>query len=263
MSATHSTKSNRRCRYYISQAMLQFRQTEAGNVQRIAAEPLEATVVERVMDLLRSGNELLSVVEPCHVSGLRKQQLMSQAKTLADQWDRFTPHEQITHLRHFVRRVIVGRTELRVTVSRRALVALLLEDVPFSDDNPHADDAYDIRIPVSLKRCGIEMKLIVPNGDQLSAHPITIRALRVAVRKALLWNQSLVTGEVASMRELATRERVAPSYIGTLIKLAFLAPDIIEAIVRGEVPVELSLYRLKKGFPLNWAAQRITLGFSG
>jgi site-specific DNA recombinase len=116
---------------------------------------------------------------------------------------------------------------------------------------------------VNLKRCGIEMKLIVPNGEQPKAHPITIRALQEAVRKALLWNQALVTGQAASLRELATQEHVTPSYIGTLIKLAFLAPDIIEAIVRGEVPVELSLDCLKKGFPLDWQAQRKTLGFSG
>ena len=72
-----------------------------------------------------------------------------------------------------------------------------------------------------------------------------------------------MTGQAASLRELATQEHVTPSYIGTLIKLAFLAPDIIEAIVRGEVLVELSLDCLKKGFPLDWQAQRKTLGFSG
>jgi DNA invertase Pin-like site-specific DNA recombinase len=264
MSATHSTKSNRRCRYYISQAVLQFREADAGSVQRIAAESLEATIIGKLMDLLRSGNELLAAVGPCKVSGLRKQQLVSQAKTLAGQWDRLTPHEQITHLKQFVRRVIVGRTELRVSLSRQALVALLLEDPPFTDDEARAaNDAYGITIPVNLKRCGIEMKLIVPNGVQPKAHPITIGALQEAVRKALLWNQALVTGQAASLRELATQEQVTPSYIGTLIKLAFLAPDIIEAIVRREVPVELSLDRLKKGFPLDWEAQRKTLGFSG
>jgi hypothetical protein len=150
MSATHSTKSNRRCRYYVSQAVLQFREHEAGSVQRIAAESLEATIVGKLMDLLRSGNELLSVMEPCHVSGLRKQQLVSQAKTLSGQWDRLTPHEQITHLKQFVRRVSIGRTELRVTLSRWALVAVLLEDVPFTDNEARAaDDAYDITIPVT------------------------------------------------------------------------------------------------------------------
>jgi hypothetical protein len=50
------------------------------------------------------------------------------------------------------------------------------------------------------------------------------------------------------MRDLAKQENVAPSYIGALIQLAFLAPDIIEAIMRGDVPVALSLGSLKKRF---------------
>jgi site-specific DNA recombinase len=65
------------------------------------------------------------------------------------------------------------------------------------------------------------------------------------------------------MRDLAKQENVAPSYIGSFIRLALLAPDIIEAIVRGDVPAKLSLDRLKKGFPLDWDAQRKTLGFRG
>lgn len=170
----------------------------------------------------------------------------------------------MAHLRNFVRRVIVGRTELRVTLSRRSLVTLLPND-PASAQNttPAVDDDYEMTIPVSLKRCGIEMKLIVPSGEQPTAHPITIRALEDAVRKALIWNRALVTGQVTSIKELAKQEHVTPPYIGHLVKLAFLAPDIIEAIMHGDVPAELSLGRLKKGFSLDWDAQRKTLGFSG
>lgn len=117
-------------------------------------------------------------------------------------------------------------------------------------------------IAVSLKRSGIEMKLMVPNGDQPTAHPITIRALQDAVRKALIWNHALVTGQVASIKELAKREHVTPPRIGHLVRLAFLAPGIIQAIMRSEVPVDVSLGRVKEGFPLDWDGQRKTPGFS-
>ena len=263
MSPTHSTKGNRRCRYYISQAILQFREAEAGSVQRIAAEPLEATIVGKLIALLGTAKDLVSVIEPCRVSGLHKHQLVWQAKTLASQWDRLTPHNQMSHLKHFVRRIIVGRNELRLTLSRRSLVTLLLDDPAFGEDTTQTmDDHYEMTIPVSLKRCGIETKLILPSSEQPTAHPITIRALQDAVRKALLWNHALLTGQVASTKALAKQEHVTPPYIGHLVKLAFLAPDIIEAIMRGDVPVALSLGRLKKGFPLDWDAQRKTFGFS-
>ena len=65
------------------------------------------------------------------------------------------------------------------------------------------------------------------------------------------------------MTELAKREKVTQRYIAHLIKLAFLAPDIIQSMARSEIPPELSLDRLKKGFPLDWNEQRRTLGFNG
>ena len=43
--------------------------------------------------------------------------------------------------------------------------------------------------------------------------------------------------------------------------MAFLAPDIMDAIKLGKVPTGLSLDRLKKGFSLDWEEQRVTLGF--
>jgi site-specific DNA recombinase len=92
--------------------------------------------------------------------------------------------------------------------------------------------------------------------------PITIQALQDAVRKARVWNQALVTGEVCTMTEPARQEHVTQRYIAHLIGLAFLAPDIIEAILPGNVPVDLSLGRLKKGFPLDWKEQRKAFGFT-
>jgi hypothetical protein len=46
------------------------------------------------------------------------------------------------------------------------------------------------------------------------------------------------------------------------LPLAFLAPDIVEAILQGRQPVELTVLRLKRiGLPLSWVEQRRLLGF--
>ena len=60
---------------------------------------------------------------------------------------------------------------------------------------------------------------------------------------------------------LELKRIVTQRYVAHLIKLAFLAPDIMVAIIRGKVPADLSLDRLKKGFPLDWTEQRTALGF--
>jgi hypothetical protein len=46
------------------------------------------------------------------------------------------------------------------------------------------------------------------------------------------------------------------------LPLAFLAPDIVEAILQGRQPVELTALRLKRTrLPLSWVEQRRLLGF--
>ncbi len=51
-------------------------------------------------------------------------------------------------------------------------------------------------------------------------------------------------------------------YVSRIMRLAFLAPDIVEAILDGYQPVDLELEKLLKGIPIGWDAQRRALGFS-
>jgi len=57
------------------------------------------------------------------------------------------------------------------------------------------------------------------------------------------------------MAELSRAEGVTQRYIAHIIKLAWLAPDIMEDII-------ISLGILKKGIPLDWQEQRKRFGFS-
>jgi hypothetical protein len=50
--------------------------------------------------------------------------------------------------------------------------------------------------------------------------------------------------------------------VSRCLPLAYLAPDIVEAILQGRQPVELTVLRLKRiGLPLSWVEQRRLLGF--
>ncbi len=67
------------------------------------------------------------------------------------------------------------------------------------------------------------------------------------------------------MRTLAERNGSHESDISRILPLAFLAPDIVEAILDGRQPVELTAESLKRlpALPTDWDAQRRLLGFSG
>ncbi|WP_246337306.1 hypothetical protein [Azospirillum oleiclasticum] len=60
------------------------------------------------------------------------------------------------------------------------------------------------------------------------------------------------------------REGVSDRYVGHLLPLAFLAPDIVEAIVAGRQPPGLTAESLIKrtDLPLDWDRQREALGFT-
>ena len=62
--------------------------------------------------------------------------------------------------------------------------------------------------------------------------------------------------------DLAEALDVDRSYVGRIMRLALLAPDIVEAIVRGEEPSGMSLEGLTKVMPTLWEEQRERFGFA-
>ena len=75
------------------------------------------------------------------------------------------------------------------------------------------------------------------------------------------WNEAILSGDVPSFEALIRRDDLNPRQTHRLRKLAFLAPDIIEAIILGQIPETLSLEVLKRDFPSAWDAQRRHFGF--
>jgi hypothetical protein len=65
----------------------------------------------------------------------------------------------------------------------------------------------------------------------------------------------LESGEFATVAELAEREAIAPSYMTRVLRLTLLAPDIVETILHGSHPPELTIARLLEPFGLHWHEQ--------
>ena len=81
-------------------------------------------------------------------------------------------------------------------------------------------------------------------------------------RRAHRCFETLVSGRVRSVAELATVEGISDRYVSSLLPLAFLAPDIVEAIAAGRQPPELTAHRLIRtvDLPIAWPAQKQLLG---
>ena len=60
------------------------------------------------------------------------------------------------------------------------------------------------------------------------------------------------------LKEIAAEQGISGSYVTRLLRLAFLAPDIVTAILNGRHPPQLTANRLMDDtrLPPDWAAQR-------
>ena len=87
-------------------------------------------------------------------------------------------------------------------------------------------------------------------------------ALVQALGRAFAWLQAIESGEFRSVSDLARGLDVDNSYVGRILKLTTLAPDIIEAILNGDEPSGLSLAQLIRTFPMDWEQQRAQFGFA-
>lgn len=263
MSPTHTRKGNRRYRYYVSQAVLQYRESDIGEVTRVPAQAIENIVTGKLLDLLHTPIELFDRIFQSVLPATQRQAVITRARKLANSWAHLPPSKQIACLKRVIKAIRISRDHLDVTFSRAGLITTLMET---QDDTgtlvDPVKDAYQISTPVCLKRCGLETRLIIDNVAPAPAHNRSTRVIQETLAKALVWNETLLRGEVASTNALAKREGVNQRHIARLLSLAWLAPDIMKAIMRGDIPSTLSLASLKKGFPLDWEEQRKVLGFT-
>jgi ParB-like chromosome segregation protein Spo0J len=81
------------------------------------------------------------------------------------------------------------------------------------------------------------------------------------VVRARGWFDDLISGRAVSMVAIAQREGISDRYVSTLMPLAFLAPDIVEAIAAGQQPADLTAETLIRhvDLPLDWNDQRVLL----
>ena len=88
------------------------------------------------------------------------------------------------------------------------------------------------------------MRLVIPAGAARRQTPRQDPVLIKAVTRAHVWKDRLLSGNAPSLRAIASAEGLRESYVGRIVRLAFLAPDIIEAFLDGHQPADLDLRTL-------------------
>jgi site-specific DNA recombinase len=117
-----------------------------------------------------------------------------------------------------------------------------------------------IDLPMRIRKRGVEMKLVIGGNEVKNMDTTLIKA----IARGRAWFKELVDGKVASIAELARREGLNTRYVAQQIELAFLSPTIVETILQGRQPVELTFECLKRmgDLPRSWSDQKRCLGIT-
>ena len=118
-----------------------------------------------------------------------------------------------------------------------------------------------VHVPMKIRRRGGRKLVIAPDGSTGWAPPRAQidNTLVKALARAHRWRRLLESGRYANVEEIAAAEKINASYISRILRLALLAPDIVEAILDGRQPREMQLADLLSPFPVEWETQRRSL----
>ena len=115
-----------------------------------------------------------------------------------------------------------------------------------------------VHIPLTVRRRGGQKVVIAPDGTEAPAVGVAARidsTLVKALARAFRWRRMLESGVVATVGEIATREKINKSYVSRILRLTLLAPEIVEAILDGRHAPEMTLRGLMKGVAVEWGPQ--------
>lgn len=114
-------------------------------------------------------------------------------------------------------------------------------------------DTIIIHVPFRIVKRGGRKGMQLPEGSALQRK--TDNTLVKALARAFRWKRMLESGEFTTIAELAAKEKLAASYLARVLRMAQLAPEIVEAIAAGTQPSEMTVAHLLYPFPAVWGEQ--------
>ena len=122
-------------------------------------------------------------------------------------------------------------------------------------------DVISIEIPMTFKKRGGRKVIVLPDGSH--GHPVpsaTIDNTMIkSIARAFRWQRLLENGTYTCLDDIARSEKISASFVSRYHRLVLLAPDIVEAILDGRQPAQLTMKDLLDAFSVMWTDQRDSL----
>jgi hypothetical protein len=110
-------------------------------------------------------------------------------------------------------------------------------------------------IPLSIRKRNGRPKILPPKDhcarEGRTQDPHVLRA----IARAWKWRRQLESGAVSTIQDIAVAENVSDRFIGRMIRLAYLSPDVLEHLVVRRDPPSVSVIDLITAVNLPWSEQ--------
>ena len=259
MTPTHANKRGRRYRYYVSQSLIKRGRPKGSDAgRRVPAGDVEQLVAYRITGFLCDDaaifDAIASFVEDINV----RRSIIKQAAELAGNWRDLKPLEKRRILQCFVARIEVGRESVIMRVRPGRIADIVKPDNEALRIDKAASDVeptLDLVIPARLKRIGMETKLLI--GGTGGPRGTPDRSMLRLLAQANRYRKMMLDGQGRTMSELAREAGVGRPYFCRIVRLGFLAPDVVNALLRDRHPPELTAQQLSRQtkLPNGWEDQ--------
>ncbi|WPB83740.1 hypothetical protein [Sediminicoccus rosea] len=116
-----------------------------------------------------------------------------------------------------------------------------------------------VRVPLAIRRRPGRKVVVMPAGEQITPAALASRADPAVVKalaRAFRYQRLLDEGRYGSVTEFASAEKIDRGYLGRLLRLTLLSPDLVEEILDDRPFPNHGLLRLLASVAENWAEQR-------
>jgi site-specific DNA recombinase len=258
MTPTHATKKAKRYRYYISASLLVRDRSQARNGMRVPAGDIEGLVLDRLRAFFSSRTHIGDAFAPLDLDAHAIDTALRNAFELSQRWLTAPPVEMRSLVRDIVDQVTVTADRVEIRLSR-AKVATALKARGLRE-RPDLDPVV-VSFEAKLRRAGKGKRLVIANGAEAEVNV----GLVELIKEAFAIRNQLLSGSDDSIEAMSGRLGMNKAGLTSLIRLSYLAPEIVGALLAGQHPIELTparLLRLSKNLPHDWKEQRRFLGFA-
>ncbi len=178
-----------------------------------------------------------------------------------------------TILTEAIERVVLHEASVNILISKQQLISIL-QQAPSNAGNANPSvmqtamidhpETIELTVDVAFRSyAGRKIAFSAKRGVVNIRHTNHDQSLVTAIVRSYKWNKMIEAGELKSAVDIALKEKVERTYAGDVLRLKYLAPEIVTMIMNGTQPRTLNVSQLlRQQLPLDWEAQKRLLNIA-